>query len=80
LIFFFFLLEKKLYIIPSGAILSSILDMRKGKQSLHFVVDDELLPHAIVNIPNDENIHFGVYYFHFLFILYYSSYLYLFYL
>jgi hypothetical protein len=34
--------------------------MRRGKNSLHFVVDDELLPHAIVNIPDKENIHIGV--------------------
>jgi hypothetical protein len=49
-----------MYGIPSGAVLSSILDMRKEKHSLHFVVDDELLPYAIVNILNNEKIHMGV--------------------
>jgi hypothetical protein len=56
------LLEEKIYIVRSGAVLSSILDMRSGKHSLHFVVDDKLLPHAIVNITDNENIHIGVYY------------------
>jgi hypothetical protein len=52
-----------MYIVRSGAVLNSILDMRSGKHSLHFIVDSELLPFAIVNIPNNENIHIGVYYF-----------------
>jgi hypothetical protein len=62
------LLEGKKYIVRSGAILNSILDMRRGKHSLHFVVDDELLPHAIVNIPNNEKMHIRV--FHIIFFIY----------
>jgi hypothetical protein len=61
------------YIVRSGTVWNSILDMRKGKHSLHFIVDSELLPHTIVNIPNNENIHIGVYYF----IFYSFIYLYL---
>jgi hypothetical protein len=58
---------------------SGFLDMRRGKHSLHFVVDNELLPHAIVNIPNNEKIHIGVfhifsYYFIYLFIYFYLLY------
>jgi hypothetical protein len=56
------LLEEKRYIVRSGAVLNSILNMRRGKHSLHFVVDDKLLPHSIVNITYNENIHIGVYY------------------
>jgi hypothetical protein len=68
------LLEEKKYIVRSGAVLDSILDMRNGKHSLHFVVDNKLLPHAIVNITDNENIHIVVYYFIYLFIIYiYSS-------
>jgi hypothetical protein len=52
--------EEKKYIVKSGVVLYSILDMRKRKHSLHLLVDDELLPHAIVNIPDNENIHIGV--------------------
>jgi hypothetical protein len=55
------LLGGKKYIVRSGTVLNSFLDMRSGKHSLHFVVDDELLPHAIVNITDNENIHIGVY-------------------
>jgi hypothetical protein len=54
------LLEGKKYIVRSGAVVSGILDMRRGKHLLYFVVDGELLPHAIVNIPDNENIHVGV--------------------
>jgi hypothetical protein len=57
------LLELKYYVVRSGAVLNSILDMRKGRQSVHFMVDSELLPYAIVNIADNENIHIGVYYF-----------------
>jgi hypothetical protein len=55
------LLEGKDYVVRSGAVVSCILDMRKRKHSLHFVVDDELIPHAIVNIANNEKMHIGVY-------------------
>jgi hypothetical protein len=55
------LLGGRIYIVRSGAILSCYLDMRKKKHSLHFVVDNELLPHAFVNIPDNENIHIGVF-------------------
>jgi hypothetical protein len=69
------LLEEEKYTVRSGAVLNSILDMRKGKQSVHFVVDSELLPYSIVNIADNENIHIGVYYF----ILLYFIYLFIFY-
>jgi hypothetical protein len=46
------LLEERKYIVRSGAVLNSILDMRSGKHSLHFFVDDKLLPHSIVNISH----------------------------
>jgi hypothetical protein len=55
------LLEGKDYTVDSGAVVSSILDMRRGKLTLHFVVDGELLPHAIVNISYNEKMHIGVY-------------------
>jgi hypothetical protein len=42
--------------------------MPPEKHDLHFLVDVELLPHAIVNIPN-ETIHIGV--FLFIFIIYF---------
>jgi hypothetical protein len=45
-----------------------ILDMCLGKHDLHFIIGVELLPHAIVNIPN-ETIHIGV--FTFIFIIYF---------
>jgi hypothetical protein len=69
------LLDGKDYVVRSSAVLNSILDMRKRKHSLHFVVDDELLPHAIVNIPNNENIHIGVYYFILFIYLYFIIYI-----
>jgi hypothetical protein len=47
--------------------MTGILDMGPGKHNLHFLVDVELLPHEIVNIPN-EIIHIGV--FIFIFIIY----------
>jgi hypothetical protein len=59
-------------------VVCGILDMREGKHVLHFMVGDEVLPHAIVNIPNKEKTHFGVsqrvfnllyYYFLYVFIL-----------
>jgi hypothetical protein len=75
---FFFRLGGEDYIINSGAIISGILDMRMGKQSLHFLLDDELIPLAVVNIPNNEKMHFGVFYFIYLFIFYYLFCLYLF--
>jgi hypothetical protein len=68
------LLEGKNYIVRSGAVVSGILDMRRKKHSLHFVVDGELLPHAIVNIPDNENMHFGVCYIVLFIYLYFISY------
>jgi hypothetical protein len=47
------------YGVPYGTVITSILDMRPGKHDLHFLVGVELLPHSIVNIPN-ETIHIGV--------------------
>jgi hypothetical protein len=41
---------------------TGILDMHPGKHDLHFVVGAELLPHAFVNIP-DEEMHIGVFIF-----------------
>jgi hypothetical protein len=46
--------------------------MRPGKHDLRFLVGVELLPHAVVNIPN-ETMHIGVFLFiiiiYFLFIM-----------
>jgi hypothetical protein len=64
----FFYLGGKEYGISRGTVVTGILDMRPGKQDLHFLVDVELLPHAIVNIPN-EMIHIEV--FIFIFIIYF---------
>jgi hypothetical protein len=75
ILFFFFLLGGKYYIVRSGAVLNSILDMRRGKHSLHFVVDDELLPHTIVNIPDNEKMHIGVFHF-----ILYNSFIYLYFI
>jgi hypothetical protein len=63
-----FYLEGGYYGIPNGTVMTGILDMRPGKHEFHFLVDVELLPHAIVNIPN-ETIHIGV--FLFIFIIYF---------
>jgi hypothetical protein len=74
ILFLFFLLEGKDYVVRSGAVVSCVLDMRKEKHSLHFMVDDELIPHAIVNIANNEKMHIGVFHiilFILLFIFYY---------
>jgi hypothetical protein len=43
---------------------TGILDMRSEKRNMHFLVDVELLPHAIVNIP-DEKMSIGVFCFSF---------------
>jgi hypothetical protein len=64
----FFYLGGNKYGIPHGTILTGILDMRPEKHDLHFLVDVEFKPHAIVNIPN-EPIHIGV--FRFIFIIYF---------
>jgi hypothetical protein len=62
---------------------TGILDMRSGKHDLHFLVGAELLPHAVVNIP-DAKMHIGVFLFifiiHFTFIYMYilKFYLYIF--
>jgi hypothetical protein len=66
--FNFFYLGGNHYDIPRDTVVTGILDMRLGKHDLHFLVDVELLPHAIVNIPN-EAIHIGV--FIFIFIIYF---------
>jgi hypothetical protein len=50
----------KKYNIPHGTVVIGILDIGPGKHDLHFFVDVELLPHAIVNIPN-ETIHIRVF-------------------
>jgi hypothetical protein len=64
----FFYLGGNRYGIPHGTVVTGVLDMHPGKHDLHFLVDAELLPHAIVNIPN-ETMHIGVilylfFYFH----------------
>jgi hypothetical protein len=68
LLLIFFYLGGNKYGIPSGTVVTGILDMRSGKHDLHFLVGVELLPHAIVNIPN-EAFHIGV--FTFIFIIYF---------
>jgi hypothetical protein len=66
--YFHFFLEGKDYVVSYGTVVTGILDMRSGKHDLHFLVGVELLPHAIVNIP-DEKMHIGV--FLFIFIIYF---------
>jgi hypothetical protein len=61
--FRFSLLGDNRYLAPSVAVVSGILDMRKRKRVLHFVVGEELLPHAIINIPSNEKMHIGVFHF-----------------
>jgi hypothetical protein len=57
--------------VPFGTAVTGILDMRPGKHDLHFLVGVELLPHAVVNIPN-ETFHIGVFiYFYYLFYSFY---------
>jgi hypothetical protein len=56
------------YVINSRTVVTEILDMRPGKHNLHFLIGVELLPHAFVNIP-DEDMHIGV--FAFIFIVYF---------
>jgi hypothetical protein len=51
---------------------TDILDMCPGKHDLHFLVGVELLPHAIVNIPN-ETVHIGEFYYLFLLFILFSS-------
>jgi hypothetical protein len=58
-IFFYFPLGGNSYVVPFGTVVTGILDMRPGKQDLHFLVGVELLPHSFVDIP-DEKMHFGV--------------------
>jgi hypothetical protein len=47
------------FVVFFGSVVTGILDMRPGKHDLHFLVDDESLTHAFVNIP-DEKMHIGV--------------------
>jgi hypothetical protein len=67
--YFYFFLEGKDYDVPYDTVVTGILDMRPGKHDLHFLVDDEFLPHAFVNIPN-KKMHIGVY-FIFIFIIFF---------
>jgi hypothetical protein len=48
------------YVVPSSTVVTGLLDMREGSRHLHFLLDDVLLPHSIVNIPSDDRIHMGV--------------------
>jgi hypothetical protein len=73
-IFLIFLIGGKDLEVCSNSFVIGILDMRKGKHSLHFLVNDELIPHAIINIPNNEKMHIGVFFY---FILYYFNYLFI---
>jgi hypothetical protein len=57
--YFHFFLEGKDYVVPYGTVVTGILYMRPEKYNLHFLVGVELLPHAIVNIP-EEKMHIGV--------------------
>jgi hypothetical protein len=57
-----FFLEGDYYGIPRGTVVTGIVDMRPGKHNLHFLVDVDLLPHAIVNIPNETSIYIYFYY------------------
>jgi hypothetical protein len=41
-------------------VVRGVLDMRAHQHALHFVINDELLPHAIVKIPDGESVHMGV--------------------
>jgi hypothetical protein len=41
-------------------VVRGVLDMRARQHALHFVINDELLPHAIVKIPAGESVHMGV--------------------
>jgi hypothetical protein len=68
LLIFLFNLGGGYYSILYGSVVTGILDMRPGKHDLHFLVGVVLLPHAIVNIPN-EMIHIGVLLF--IFIIYF---------
>jgi hypothetical protein len=58
----YFLLGGEDYVMPSGTVITGILDMRAGKHDLHFLVGAELLPHAFVNIPN-KKMNIGVFLF-----------------
>jgi hypothetical protein len=50
------------YGVPEDSTLTLIVDMRKGKRNLHFLVgEDVLLPFAVVKIP-DVTLNFAVYY------------------
>jgi hypothetical protein len=50
---------KGIFIVPSGSVVTGILDMRANKHVLHFLVNGELLLYAIVKIPS-EKMYFGV--------------------
>jgi hypothetical protein len=49
-----------LYGVPLGSAVRGVLDVRARQHALHFVINDELLPFAIVKIPDDESVHMGV--------------------
>jgi hypothetical protein len=55
-----------------------VVDLREGQGTMHFSIEDELLPHAYVKIPGGEKMHVGVIFFSFLslFISYSSVYIY----
>jgi hypothetical protein len=57
---FILFLEGSQYVVADNALVTVELDMRlQAGRRAHFMMDDWLLPHAIVNIPN-ETMHVGV--------------------
>jgi hypothetical protein len=48
------------YGVPLGSAVCGVLDMRARQHALHFVINDELLPFAIVKIPDGESVHMVV--------------------
>jgi hypothetical protein len=61
LIVYFFSLPPgiKPYIVHCGSTVRSVLNMRAGQYALHFIINDELLPHAKVKSPDGESAHMG---------------------
>jgi hypothetical protein len=72
ILFFLISLEGDRYRVPSGTVVTGILDMRPGKHDLHFLVGAELLPHTFVNIP-DEKMNIRVFIFNYIFYLFFFN-------
>jgi hypothetical protein len=58
------------HIVPSGARVGCVVDMREGRRTMHFTVENELLPHAIAKMPGGDKMHVGVIFFSFFLCLY----------